>query len=353
MRSIGVIGDAAQPGATRKASFMASAIGPTASAGRLQVMLVEALGTRSRRWVTAGLIAVAVAAMAGLASTQSALAQATAARAKPFRVVTTFTVIQDIAQNVAGTAAVVESITKPGAEIHDYQPTPLDIVKAQAADLVVWNGMNLERWFEMFFQNVKDVPGIVASEGVEPIGIAEGPYTGKPNPHAWMSPNNALIYVENIRKALVKHDPANAETYNKNAAAYAAKIKATDEPLRKRLAAIPEAQRWLVSSEGAFSYLARDYTMRELYLWPINADEVGTPKQIRRVIDLVRKQQIPVVFSESTVSDKPARQVAKETGAKYGGVLYVDSLSDERGPVPSYLKLLEVTVETIVRGFGE
>jgi manganese/iron transport system substrate-binding protein len=168
-----------------------------------------------------------------------------------------------------------------------------------------------------------------------------------------MSPNNALIYVENIRKALVKHDPANAETYNKNAAAYAAQIRATDEPLRKRLAAIPEAQRWLVSSEGAFSYLARDYTMRELYLWPINADEVGTPKQIRRVIDLVRKNQIPVVFSESTVSDKPARQVAKETGARYGGVLYVDSLSDDRGPVPSYLKLLEVTVETIVRGFGE
>lgn len=308
----------------------------------------------SRRRVVASLIAGAVmATIGGLASSHTALAQATSPRAKPFRVVTTFTVIQDIAQNVAGTAAVVESITKPGAEIHDYQPTPLDIVKAQAADLVIWNGMNLERWFEMFFHNVKDVPSIVASEGVEPMGIAEGPYTGKPNPHAWMSPTNALIYVENIRKTFAKYDPANAETYSKNAAAYAAQIKATDEPLRKRLASIPEGQRWLVSSEGAFSYLARDYTMRELYLWPINADEVGTPKQIRRVIDLVRKQQIPVVFSESTVSDKPARQVAKETGARYGGVLYVDSLSDDRGPVPSYLKLLEVTVETIARGFGE
>jgi manganese/iron transport system substrate-binding protein len=218
---------------------------------------------------------------------------------------------------------------------------------------VIWNGMNLERWFEMFFQNVKGVPSIVASEGVEPMGITEGPYSGKPNPHAWMSPTNALIYVENIRKGLVKHDPANADSYNKNAAAYATQIKAIDEPLRKRLAAIPEGQRWLVSSEGAFRYLARDYQMRELYLWPINADELGTPKQIRRVIDLMRKHKIPVVFSESTVSDKPAKQVAKETGARYGGVLYVDSLSDARGPVPSYLKLLEVTVETIVRGFGE
>jgi manganese/iron transport system substrate-binding protein len=308
-----------------------------------------------QRGIVASLIAGVLAmAIGALVPASPALAQGSQSDArKPFRVVTTFTVVQDIAQNVAGTAAVVESITKPGAEIHDYQPTPLDIVKAQAADLVIWNGMNLERWFEMFFQNVKDMPSIVASEGVEPMGITEGPYSGKPNPHAWMSPTNALIYVENIRKGLVKYDPANAETYNKNAAAYAAQIKAMDEPLRKRLAAIPEGQRWLVSSEGAFSYLARDYGMRELYLWPINADEVGTPKQIRRVIDLVRKHKIPVVFSESTVSDKPARQVAKETGARYGGVLYVDSLSDARGPVPSYLKLLEVTVETIVRGFGE
>jgi manganese/iron transport system substrate-binding protein len=270
---------------------------------------------------------------------------------KPFRVVTTFTIIQDIAQNVAGTSAIVESITKPGAEIHDYQPTPLDIVKAQSADLVIWNGMNLERWFEPFFQNVKNVPSIIATEGIEPMGINEGPYTGKPNPHAWMSSSNALIYVENIRKALTQYDPANAEAYAKNAAAYSAEIKAIDEPLRKRLSAIPEAKRWLVSSEGAFSYLARDYKLKELYLWPINADEQGTPKQVKRVIDIVRKERIPVVFSESTISDKPARQVAKETGASYGGVLYVDSLSAANGPVPSYLKLLEVTVQTIADGF--
>ncbi len=216
---------------------------------------------------------------------------------KPFRVVTTFTVIQDIAQNVAGSAAVVESITKPGAEIHDYQPTPLDIVRAQAADLVLWNGFNLERWFERFFENVKEVPAVTVTENIEPMGISEGPYTGRPNPHAWMSSNNALIYVENIRKALVKYDPANADAYNKNAAAYSAQIKALDEPLRKRLAAIPENQRWLVSSEGAFSYLTRDYKMQEAYLWPINADEQGTPKQVRKVIDLVRKNKIPVVFS--------------------------------------------------------
>jgi manganese/iron transport system substrate-binding protein len=272
---------------------------------------------------------------------------------KPFRVVTTFTVIQDIAQNVAGSAAIVDSITKPGAEIHDYQPTPLDIVRAQDANLVLWNGFNLERWFEKFFENVKDVPSVVVSEGIEPMGIREGPYSGKPNPHAWMSPSNALAYVENIRKALVKYDPANEQTYNKNAAEYSVKIKALDEPLRKRLSGIPENQRWLVTSEGAFSYLTRDYNMREAYLWPINADEQGTPQQVRRVIDLVRKNKIPVVFSESTISDRAAKQVAKETGARYGGVLYVDSLSAAGGPVPTYLDLLKVTVETIAKGFGK
>ncbi len=303
-----------------------------------------------RRALTGGFLAVLAL---GLLPAGALEAQETGGRAgKPLRVVTTFTVIEDIAQTVAGTAAVAESITKPGAEIHGYQPTPRDIVQTQDAELVLWNGLNLERWFERFFENIKHVPSVVVSDGVEPMGITEGPYTGKPNPHAWMSPANALIYVENIRKALSAHDPANAEVYRANAEAYAAKIRALDEPLRKRLSGIPEGKRWLVTSEGAFSYLARDYDLREAYLWPINADEQGTPQQVRHVIDLVRKNEIPVVFSESTVSDKPARQVARETGARYGGVLYVDSLSDEGGPVPTYLKLLEVTVDTIAKGFG-
>jgi manganese/iron transport system substrate-binding protein len=267
------------------------------------------------------------------------------------KVVTSFTIIADMAREVAGEAADVESITKPGAEIHGYEPTPKDIVKAQSADLVLWNGMNLELWFEKFFQNVKDVPSAVLTEGITPMGISEGPYTGKPNPHAWMSPANAAIYVENIRKALVKMDPANEATYTANATAYTAKIKALDEPVRQKLSSIPEDQRWLVSSEGAFSYLCANYGMKQLYLWPINADAQGTPQQVQKVIDGVRTNKIPVVFSESTVSDKPAKQVCKETGARYGGVLYVDSLTDESGPAPSYLKLLEANADTIVKGF--
>ncbi|MDG6896096.1 metal ABC transporter substrate-binding protein [Volucribacter amazonae] len=275
------------------------------------------------------------------------------AQAQQFKVLTTFTVIQDIAQNVAGDAAVVESITKPGAEIHDYQPTPKDIVKAQSADLVLWNGLNLERWFERFFQNVKDKPSVVVTEGITPIAITEGAYKDMPNPHAWMSPSNALIYIENIKNALIKYDPKNADTYRKNAQAYAEKIQLLDQPLRAKLSQVPESQRWLVTSEGAFSYLAHDYGYKEAYLWPINAEQQGTPQQVRQLIDLVKKNNIPVVFSESTISPKPAQQVAKETGAKYGGALYVDSLSTADGPVPTYIDLLNTTVSTIVEGFNK
>ncbi|HZW99686.1 MAG TPA: metal ABC transporter substrate-binding protein [Trueperaceae bacterium] len=266
------------------------------------------------------------------------------------KVVTTFTVIADIAQNVAGDVADVVSITKPGAEIHGYQPTPGDLIRAQDADLILWNGLNLELWFEQFLTNLGDVPSFTISDGINPIPVASGAYQGLPNPHAWMGPDNALVYIDNIAAALGEHDPANAETYIQNAEAYKEQLRATIEPLRERISRIPEEHRWLVTCEGAFSYLARDFGMHELYLWPMNADQVGTPQQVRSVIDGVREHDIPVVFCESTVNTAPAQQVARETGAHYGGVLYVDSLSEPNGPVPTYLDLLRVTSQTIADG---
>ena len=273
-----------------------------------------------------------------------------ASAADKFKIVTTFTIFADMAKNIVGDVAIVESITKPGAEIHNYQPTPRDIIKAQDADLILYNGLNLELWFEKFFNNLKDVPSVIVTEGIDPMGIGEGPYTGKANPHAWMSPSDALVYVDNMRKAFVEHDPENEELYNSNARRYASEIEAIAQPIRQALARIPEPRRWLVTSEGAFSYLIRDFGLKELYLWPINADQQGTPQQVRKVIDQIREKNIPAIFSESTVSADPAKQVARETGASYGGVLYVDSLSDSDGPVPTYLDLLRVTSETIVKG---
>lgn len=275
------------------------------------------------------------------------------AQAERLKVVTTFTVIADMARNVAGDAADVVSITKPGAEIHNYQPTPGDLRRALDADLILWNGLNLELWFEKFLKRLRGVPGVVVSEGIDPLPISSGPYSGRPNPHAWIGASDTLIYVENIRNALSEADPENAETYAANAAAYSAEINATMAPLRAKMASVPEDRRWLVTSEGAFSYMARDFGLKELFIWPINADAQGTPAQVRNVIDTVRANGIPVVFSESTVSAEPAKTIARETGARYGGVLYVDSLSGPDGPVPTYLDLLRITATTIAEGLTD
>ncbi|MFM7181294.1 MAG: metal ABC transporter substrate-binding protein [Verrucomicrobiales bacterium] len=273
-------------------------------------------------------------------------------KAGGFKAATTFTILADMARNVAGSAATVQSVTKPGAEIHDYEPTPMDVAGARGAGLIIWNGLGLERWFEKFFSQLDGVSAVVASGGIEPIGISEGPYSGKPNPHAWMSPVNALLYVENIRRALSAAVPGETKTFAINADAYGERLRALDVELRSRLSSIPKEQRVLVTSEAAFSYLARDYGMEELCLWPINADQEGTPQQVRRVIDTVRARNIPVVFSESTVSDRAMRQVVEETGARYGGVLHVDSLTGPEGPAPTYLDLLSYNTDVLLKGFN-
>lgn len=268
------------------------------------------------------------------------------------KVLTTFTVLADMARNVAGARAEVDSITKPGAEIHGYEPTPQDMVRLQGADIVLDNGMNLEKWAEKLYTNVPDVPHATLTEGIEPMSISEGPYKDKPNPHAWMSPTNALAYVDNITKALVRVDKDNARYYQDNAEQYKQKIKTVDVNLKDGLGKLPESNRYLASCEGAFSYLIRDYGLKELYLWPINADAQGTPQQIRHVVEEVKANKVPAVFCESTVSDKGQRQVAKETGVRFGGVFYVDSLSGSDGPTSTYLKLLEYNAKTLLDGLA-
>jgi manganese transport system substrate-binding protein len=268
-------------------------------------------------------------------------------------ILTTFTVLADMGQNVADDKATVQSLVKPGAEIHGYEPTPRDLVRAQGADLILDNGLNLERWAERFYNSVPKVPHVTLSNGIEPVAISQNASQGKPNPHAWMSPRNAVIYVENIRKALANLDPANAKVYARNAATYSQQIKALDQKLRQEIAAIPPAKRYLVSCEGAFSYIARDYQLQEVYLWAVNSEQQAAPKQIERVIETVKAKQIPAVFCESTVSDKAQRQVAKETNAKFGGLFFVDSLSPRDGPASTYLKLLEHNIATLLQGLQE
>ena len=307
------------------------------------------LTTRNKKCLSALVLAIALASCSSTDAVDSATSQPTKEGSQQ-KVLTTFTILADMAQQVAGDELAVESITRVGAEIHGYEPVPSDIAKAQNADLILANGMDLERWFDQFLGNLDGVPTVVLTEGIEPIAIAEGPYGGKPNPHAWMSPQNALIYIENIREAFVELDPKNAEAYSANAAAYSEQIKAIDAELQSDLAAVPDSQRYLVSCEGAFSYLARDYGLKEIYVWPINAEQQSTPKQLKDVIDKVKANDVPTIFCESTVSDESQKEVAKAAGSSFGGSLYVDSLSAADGPVPTFLDLLEYDANLIADG---
>lgn len=301
---------------------------------------------KPKGWIVALVAAVLIAIFAFMVYQARVGKQSTD---KP-KVLTTFTVLADMTKNVAGDRIEVDSITKPGAEIHGYEPTPQDMARMQGADLVLDNGMNLEKWAEKLYANIPDVPHETLTEGIQPVNISEGPYKDQPNPHAWMSPTNALTYVDNITAALTKVDENNAMYYKQNAEAYKASIKAVDGDLKRGLDDLAESNRYLASCEGAFSYLIRDYGLEELYLWPINADAQGTPHQIQQVVDKVREQKVPAVFCESTVSDKAQQQVASETGARFGGVFYVDSLSGSDGPTPTYLKLLQYNAKTLVAG---
>ncbi|MHA6695740.1 metal ABC transporter substrate-binding protein [Homoserinimonas sp. A520] len=267
-------------------------------------------------------------------------------------VLTTFTVIADMASVVGGDIVDVQSITKVGAEIHGYEPTPSDLKRAASADLILDNGFGLERWFESFVERL-DVPHAVLTDGIKPIDIEVGDYAGRPNPHAWMSPLAGQRYVDNIAEALSELVPEHAATFTANADAYKAQLQSLVDELKAAVDAMPTRQRVLVTCEGAFSYLARDIGLTEGYLWPVNSDTQGTPQQIKAAIELVREADVPAVFCETTVSDESQLQVARESGAEFGGKLYVDSLSEPGGPVPSYLDLLRFDVELIAEGLSQ
>ena len=268
-------------------------------------------------------------------------------------VLTTFTVLADLARNVAGDRLKVRSIVKTGSEIHGYQPTPSDIEQASRADLIIENGLGLELWARKFTANIGDIPTLTLSDGMEPLLIAEDAYAGKPNPHAWMSPQRTMAYVDHLEQAFSKLDPDGADQFKANAFAYKKSLQRLDQELRSALETIPPERRVLVSCEGAFTYLASDYGLEEAYLWPVNAESQVTPKRMARLIETVRNRKIPAVFCESTVSDKAQRQVAAESGARFGGTFYVDSLSKADGPAPSLLKLQRHNVALLINGLAD
>ena len=274
---------------------------------------------------------------------------ADAADTRPL-VLTTFTVLADMARNVSGDRLKVHSIVKQGDEIHGYQPTPSDLEQAADADLIVENGFGLELWARKFTAAAGDVPTLTLSQGMQPLLIEADAYAGKPNPHAWMSPQRAMQYVDRLVEGFSQLDPASAEIFASNGEIYKKKLQVLDDELRTSLASLPAHRRLLVSCEGAFSYLASDYGMEEAYLWPVNAESEVTPRRMAALINTVKESGVPAIFCESTVSDKAQQEVALASGARFGGTFYVDSLSTADGPAATLLDLQRHNVRLIREG---
>lgn len=271
-------------------------------------------------------------------------------------VLTTFTVLQDMAAEVAGDRVDVRSLTPAGAEIHEYQPTPGNLRDAADADLVIENGLGLEAWFAQFVEQ-SGADSLTVTDGIDTLPVTRLP--GHPdadseedlpvNPHAWMSPSHAVSYVENIEQALAELSPEDAEYFEENAQDYIDEISSIRDDARAELETVG-SEVHLVSCEGAFSYLAEDLGLGEHYLWPLNSEDEGSPQQVEAQIDYVEEHDVPTIFCESTVNDSAQQQVAEATSAELGDPLYVDSLSEADGPVPTYLEMLRYDVDLVVQG---
>ena len=266
-------------------------------------------------------------------------------------ILASFTVLADIIENVAKDEFVVKSITKPGVEVHGYQPTPSDLIKASKAFVFIDNGFGFELWAEKFVSNLQ-IKRVTISNRLEPIFISEDFYKGKPNPHAWISPKRGMIYVDVIVDSLSELKPSEAESFKNNGQIYKNKIAKIDKDFSLFINNLEKNNRYLVTCEGAFSYLTNDYGLKEAYLWPVNAESQITPKRMARTISLVKNKNIPSVFCESTVSNESQMVVARATGAKFGGDLFVDSLSQDNKSANTYLKMLQHNLTLIKKGLN-
>ena len=264
-------------------------------------------------------------------------------------ILASFTVLADMIRNISKDEFIVRSIIKPGVEVHSYQPTPSDLIKASNSFVFIDNGFGFELWAEKFVSNLK-VERITVADYLKPIYINEESYKGKPNPHAWISPKRGMLYIDVITESLSELRPNKTEVFKKNAAIYKKKLDKIDKEFSLFINNLDKNKRYLVTCEGAFSYLTNDYGLNEGYLWPVNAESQITPKRMARTINLVKNKKIPSIFCESTVSNESQLIVAKETGSKFGGNLFVDSLSEDDRQANTYLKMLKYNLNLIKKG---
>ena len=298
-------------------------------------------------------------AFVGLAACSSQKSSTDSSSSK-LNVVATNSIIADITKNIAGDKINLHSIVPVGQDPHEYEPLPEDVKKTSQADLIFYNGINLETggnaWFTKLVENAKKKENkdyYAVSEGVDVIYLEGQSEKGKEDPHAWLNLENGIIYAQNIAKRLSEKDPANKETYEKNLKAYVEKLSALDKEAKEKFNNIPEEKKMIVTSEGCFKYFSKAYNVPSAYIWEINTEEEGTPDQIKTLVEKLRKTKVPSLFVESSVDDRPMKTVSKDTNIPIYAKIFTDSVAEEGEEGDSYYSMMKYNLEKIAEGLSK
>jgi zinc/manganese transport system substrate-binding protein len=263
-------------------------------------------------------------------------------------VVASFSILGDFVRNVGGDRVNVTTLVGPNSDVHVYSPTPADAKKIADAKLVIVNGFGLEGWLPRLVQSAGSKAAIVtATSGIAPLRLGSDA-----DPHAWQSVVNAKTYVANIRDALVGASFADAETFRSNAGAYLTKLDALDREVREAIAQIPDGRRKVISTHGAFGYFAAAYGIAFIAPLGVSTESEASARDIAGIITQIKQAKIPAVFLENISDPRLIRQIAAETGAKVGGTLYSDSLTDEKGDSPTYIDMVRHNIKALTRALA-
>ena len=273
-------------------------------------------------------------------------------------VVVTNSILADMTKKIAGDKINLHNIVPIGQDPHEYEPLPEDIAKASDADLIFYNGINLENaWFSKMVKNAQKVANqdyFAASDGVEVIYLEGQSVKGKEDPHAWLSLENGIIYAQNIAKQLMVKDPKNKDVYQQNVAAYIQELATLDAKAKSSFAAIPADKKLIVTSEGCFKYFSKAYDIPSAYIWEINTEEEGTPQQTRDLVQKLKSGPTPAaLFVESSVDDRPMKTISRETGIPIYAKIFTDSVANEGEDGDSYLAMMKWNLEKIAEGLSQ
>ena len=273
-------------------------------------------------------------------------------------VVVTNSILADMTKNIAGDQINLHSIVPIGQDPHEYEPLPEDVAKASEADLIFYNGINLENaWFSKMVKNAQKVENqdyFAASDGVEVIYLEGQSAKGKEDPHAWLSLENGIIYAQNIAKQLMVKDPKNKDVYQQNLDTYTQELAALDAKAKSSFAAIPADKKLIVTSEGCFKYFSKAYDIPSAYIWEINTEEEGTPQQTRDLVQKLKAGPTPAaLFVESSVDDRPMKTISRETGIKIYTKIFTDSIAKKGEAGDSYLAMMKWNLEKIAEGLSQ